>query len=96
MIDVPLTAEERASDHLALFGDVGFTVRRLAQRAGVTLVQLLGGDRSPHVVACRTKIIRTMSGKGWSGPAIGRLLQLDRSTVWHHLRKSQPRGKAAA
>lgn len=96
MIDVPLTPEERASDHLGRYGDIGFTVRRIAQRRGVTLVELLGADRAAHVVACRVEVMRDLNRKGWSQPAIGRLLQLDRTTVWHHLRKTAKRPSKAA
>lgn len=96
MLDIPLTPEERASDHLGRYGDIGALVRRVAARHGVTLVELIGVDRTAHVVACRVEIIRALRAKGWSQPAIGRLLQLDHTTVGHHLRKARPRRKAAA
>lgn len=97
MIDVALTPQERASDHLVRYGDIGALVRRVAARRGVTLVELLGVDRTAHVVACRVEVMRALRAKGWSQPAIGRLLQLDHTTVGHHLRKTRgPARKAAA
>lgn len=94
--EIVLTAEERALDHLNRYADIGVAVLRVCRRRGVTPIELLSVTRTAHIVAARVEIILWLNGKGWSQPSIGTLLQLDHTTVGHHLRKAKTTRKAAA
>jgi chromosomal replication initiation ATPase DnaA len=62
-------------------------VQAVAQETGVRPSEILGRDRSRHVVAARHRVWAMLHRSGWSAASIGREFGVDHTSVLYALGK---------
>jgi chromosomal replication initiation ATPase DnaA len=62
------------------------TVEMVAEKHGLTMIEIKSRDRSKRIVRPRQEAIYRVRQLGWSYPRIGRFFGLDHSTCIHSVR----------